>query len=279
VARATVDPDAFNAFEAAGWEEKADGYDFFFGALTSRFAGPLLDAANVTDGTRVLDVATGPGYVARAAKERGAEATGVDIADSMVATARRLHPGVDFRRGDAQRLDFADASFDAVVSNFGVLHLGRPEAAAAEFFRVLRPGGRLAFTVWDLPERMRIIGVVTEAAAEAGAVPPEHVPHGPDIFRFAHEEEAEALLHDAGFEDLRFETRSAAHTVATSTDLWDGLLAGTLRTAIIIQAQPEDVRKRIREAFDRKLEEHRAGDALEVPVAVRLAAGRKPDAG
>jgi ubiquinone/menaquinone biosynthesis C-methylase UbiE len=136
---AGIEPDAFNAFEAAGWEKRAEDYDRFFRQLTSRMVQPLLDAASVTSGTRVLDIATGPGYVAGQAAARGAEVVGVDIAEAMVALARRLHLDVDFRQADAHALPFDDSSFDAVVGNFAILHLGRPEQAAAEFARVLVP--------------------------------------------------------------------------------------------------------------------------------------------
>ena len=94
-----IDPDAFNAFEASGWEEKAGGYDRLVGHVTSRFAGPLLDAANVTQGTRVLDLATGPGYVAAQAAERGASVVGVDVAGS---DDRRL-PGGSIRTSTSAR--------------------------------------------------------------------------------------------------------------------------------------------------------------------------------
>ena len=80
VGRPAIDPDAFNAFEAAGWEERAPGYDRFFGSITSRLAAPLLDAARVGERTRVLDVATGPGYIAGEASARGASVVGVDVA-------------------------------------------------------------------------------------------------------------------------------------------------------------------------------------------------------
>ena len=59
----------------------------------------------------------------------------MDVAQAMVALARRLHPDVDFRQADAHALPFEDSSFDAVVGNFVILHLGRPEQAAAEFVR------------------------------------------------------------------------------------------------------------------------------------------------
>src|SRR3954469_20200810 len=78
-----VDADAFNAFEAAGWEKQVSGYEDFFGPITTRLVGPLLDAAEVGRGARVLDVASGPGYVAAAAAERGAVVIGVDIAEGM----------------------------------------------------------------------------------------------------------------------------------------------------------------------------------------------------
>ena len=97
----------------------------------------LLDDASVRGGTRVLDIASGPGFVAAMAAERGALVVGVDIAEAMVALARRLHPQLDFRRGNAEALPFGDESFDAVVANLLMLHLGRPERACTDFVRVL----------------------------------------------------------------------------------------------------------------------------------------------
>src|SRR5262249_32374204 len=150
-ALAAIDAEAFNAFEAAGWELQAPGYDAFFGQITSRLIDPLLNAADVRTGDRVLDVATGPGYAAARAAGRGAEGVGVDVAEAMVTLARRRRPELEFQQADAHALPFADASFDAVVANFLVLHLGQPEQAVSEFVRVLAPGGRLALTAWDLP--------------------------------------------------------------------------------------------------------------------------------
>src|SRR3954467_13962799 len=184
----TVDPDAFNAFEAAGWEERPAGYDDFFGAITTRVVGALLDAPAVGPpvgaaaggpGTPALDVATGPGYVAAEAAARGAFVLGVDVAESMLALARRLHPELEFRSGDAEALWCRDGMFDAVVANFLLLHLGRPERAAAELARVLAPGGRVALTVWDVPAAARLNGVLVDALAEAGAGPPPGLPEGP----------------------------------------------------------------------------------------------------
>ena len=92
-------------------------------------------------GTRVLDVATGPGTIAGVAAARGADVVGLDFSGAMIAEATRLHPAVAFREGDAHALPFDAASFDAVVMNFGLLHLARPETAMAEAHRVLRGDG------------------------------------------------------------------------------------------------------------------------------------------
>ncbi len=174
-----IDPDAFNAFEAASWDAQAPGYDGFLGRITGRLVEPLLDAAGVGPGTRVLDLATGPGYAAGRAAERGASVVGIDIAPAMLEVAGRLHPELELRQADAHELPFDDASFDAVVGNFLILHLGRPEQAAAEFARVLRPGGRLALTAWDLAERARLFELFLQAVAEGGAVPPPICPRDP----------------------------------------------------------------------------------------------------
>lgn len=272
----TVDADAFNVFEAAGWEKQAPGYDDFFGPITTRLVEPLLDAAEVGRGARVLDVASGPGYVAAAAAERGASVVGVDIAEAMISLARRLHPQLEFRHANAEALPFADGSFDAVVANFLMLHLGRPERAAAEFVRVLAPGGRLALTVWDLPERARFLGVLLDALAAAGASPPEDIPVGPPIFRFSDEREFAGLLGSQRLEDIRVRTISFTHPESSPDALWRGLLGGTVRTSALILRQTSAMQRQIRVAFDRIVQQYEVGARLELPVAVKLASARKP---
>ena len=271
------DADAFDAFEAAGWAAKdAAEYDSVAGRVTSRLADPLLAAVAAEAGTRLLDVATGPGYVASRAVERGVDAVGLDFSEAMLAFARSRSPGVEFVRGDATALPFADASFDAVVAAFVLLHLGVPERAASESARVLRPGGRAAFTVWDVPSRGRWLGVLLDAIGDAGATPPVDVPPGPPLFRFAAEDELSALLEDAGLSDVRVETIDFALQLESADELWDGLVEGTVRVRPLVQSQTDEVRRAIRARFDELLEEHRGETGFEVPVAVKLGSGRKP---
>jgi SAM-dependent methyltransferase len=258
--------EAFNAFEAAGWERQVQGYEEFFVPITGRLADPLLDAARVGPGTVTLDVASGPGHIAAAAARRGASVTGVDVAEGMLARAREAHPEVRFLHGDAEALPFDDASFDAVVAGFVLLHLGRPERAAAEFARVLRPGGRVALAMWDFPDRARFIGVLLEATAEVGAAPPPGMPAGPPIFRFADEAELAGLL--GAFDDVAIETVRFPLRFGSSDVLWRGLLGGTVRLSALVLRQPPDVQEQIRAAFDRIV-----GGAEELPVSVKLARG------
>ena len=271
-----IDLDAFREFEVGGWEKVGGAYDRFVGSITARVIDPLLEAARVAPTARVLDVATGPGYVAARAGERGASVIGVDISAPMVALASRNHPGIEFRQADAEKLPFEGGSFDAVVSNFILGHLAYPERAVLELARVLKPQGFLALSWWDVPERARILGLFVDAVREAGASPPPDLPPGPPMFRFSADAELSKLLGTAGLRDIEVRVVSFSHRVSGSDELWDGLLPGTVRTQALIFRQTAEMQRRIRGALDRLLRQYAVGDGFEVPVSVKIAAGRKP---
>ena len=269
-----IDADAFNAFEAAGWDARAVEYDHYWPALTNRLSDPLLDAVGAGPGTRVIDVACGPGYLAGRAAERGALAVGVDIAEPMIRLARRRFPRAEFRQGDAQALPFPDRCFDAVVANLGLPHFGQPEQVVREFRRVLTPGGRVALTAWNHPADARLVGVLLEAVHEVGVTVPETVPAGPNFFRFADDAEFESLLKDQDFIDIGVRTVEFVHSIDSADELWDGLLHGTVRTAAVVRAQPDDVIRQIRADFNRRVEGYRTGATYRLPVSFKLAHAR-----
>ncbi len=274
---AVIDTERFNAFEREGWAETSIGaYDRVFGPITSRVIDELLDVAEVGAKTRVLDVAAGPGYVAARAALRGAKTTGVDLSPQMLEVARRTYPNVDFLCADAEELPLPEASFDAVVANFCLLHLGRPEKAAASFARVLSPGGRVALTVWGPPERARLFGLILEACRRVGASVPSEVPPGPDFFRFSADGEFSRLLLGAGFERVAIRTLEFSHFAPDADLLWTGLLEGTVRTRALLRLQTDDARRRIRAEFLRLIEAYRTKTGFEVPFSVKLGAGHKP---
>lgn len=105
-----------------------------------------------TPGERWLDIATGTGAVAARAARAGAHVIGVDIAPALIDTARQLAAAeglnVQFEVGDAERLEYRDASFDVVASAQGTMFAPDHEAVARELARVCRPGGRLGLTCW-----------------------------------------------------------------------------------------------------------------------------------
>jgi ubiquinone/menaquinone biosynthesis C-methylase UbiE len=126
-------------------------------------------------GSRVLDVATGTGNLAIPLARSGCEVTGVDIATNLLeqAQARAAAEGltITFDEGDAERMPYADARFDAVVTMFGAMFAPRPEIVASELARVLKPGGRLAMANWN-PESF------TGAMFRLGT---KHVPPPPGV--------------------------------------------------------------------------------------------------
>ncbi len=124
----------------------------FVPSLTGPFAPIVADAAGITSGDRVLDVASGTGVVAREAARRvgaSGRVTGLDANPGMLAVARERAPDLTWQRGTAESLPFPDGSFDAVVSQFGLMFFTDRRAAIREMRRVLRPGGRAAIAVWD----------------------------------------------------------------------------------------------------------------------------------
>jgi ubiquinone/menaquinone biosynthesis C-methylase UbiE len=271
------DAEAFDAFEAAGWTTKdATAYDSLAGRVTSQLADPLLDAVGAGPCTKLLDVATGPGYVAARAAERGAETIGLDFSESMLDYARAHVPGVEFVQGDATAMPFENESFDAVTAAFVLLHLGAPERAVAEAARVLRPEGRAAFTAWDVPARGRWIGVFFDAFMAAGADPPEEVPAGPNFFEFADDEAFAAVLERSGLGDVEVRTVEFSLRLDHGNELWDGLIRGSVRVGPMVLGQPEELQQAIRRNYDELLEAYRIEAAYEVPVSVKLASGRKP---
>jgi len=130
--------------------------ELFVPALFQQWGSVVAQAAGVGPGQRVLDVACGTGVLAMAAAERvgpAGKVVGLDVNEDMLKVARRKSERIEWKEGRAESLGFPDASFDAVVSQFGFMFFTDRVAALREMMRVLRPGGRLAVAVCDSLER------------------------------------------------------------------------------------------------------------------------------
>jgi SAM-dependent methyltransferase len=271
-----INAEAFRAFEQEGWDKRAASYGQFFTAVSEHNVAPLLDAASIRAANRVLDAGCGPGNLSAAAATRGASVVGTDLSQVMVALARSRHPELEFRQADAERLPFPDGTFDAVVANLLIPHLPRPEAAIAELARVLKPGGRLAVSMWDLPERSRLVGVIWEAIAEVGAPPPPGIPPGPPPFRYSDEDELAGLLRSAGLMKISLRRIGFRHPVPTGEEVWKAWTEGSVRTASSVTGQPAQLQRRIRAAFDRRVGVYATDGGRSVPVSFLVASGHKP---
>jgi len=198
----------------------AEVYDaFFVPALFEEWPPRLARAAGLRPGQRVLDVACGTGVLARHAARvvgAGGEVVGLDLNPGMLEVARRRAPGASWREGTAEALPFADARFDAVLSQFGLMFFADRAGALREMWRVLRPGGALAVAVWarleDTPgyaALARLLRRVLDAEAAAALEAP---------FSLGARAALEALAGEAGIAGARVETHEGTTRFASLHD-------------------------------------------------------------
>lgn len=261
------------------WEKHRTVIERMFAPVTAA----LLEEAGVARGQRVLDVATGPGEPALSVAARvgpDGRVEGVDIVPAMIdaarrETARRGLTNASFRRASAEELPFADGTFDAVLSRFGVMFFPSPLAGLREMARVLRPGGRLALAVWHLAERNPFHTIVAEILARFVAVPaPE--PDAPEAFRFAARGKLLALAHAAGMAEPRERLLEFSLEVPLSAeDFWvlRTEMSDTLRTKLArLPAQAvEEMRRLVLEA----LVPHAHAGGLSLPAEILLVSGQR----
>ncbi|WP_431958996.1 class I SAM-dependent methyltransferase [Actinacidiphila sp. bgisy160] len=252
---------AFDGYERRTWAGRADAFAGSFARLCAYPVPQLLDAAAVEYGVRVLDVGTGTGTAAAAACERGAKVTAVDAEPSMVERAALAVPSAEVLTAALPALPFEDGVFDAVVGNFVLNHVGRPRTALAELRRVVRPGGRIALTIWAVPAPagQALLGRAVEMA---GVTRPSHLPPLAAADDFPRDQDGlaglmtSAGLREAACRKLRWDHRASAE------EWWSGPASGVAFIGQLLLSQSEETRSEVKRHFDALTQEFLGQDGL-----------------
>ncbi|MFD0683806.1 class I SAM-dependent methyltransferase [Actinomadura fibrosa] len=262
----------FDLFERELWAGRAAAYERGFAQLTRYMVDPLLDAAGVGTGTRLLDVGTGPGFVSAEAVRRGADVSAMDADPDMAATALRNVPGLDVHVAVLPEIPFPDGSFDAVVGNFVINHVGAPQVALDELRRILAPGGRLALSAWVMPGT-GALGVVREAIDSVGVPWPDDVPV-PPFMEYGEPVAFRRLVVEAGYADVAVEEITWEH-LTDPEEWWEtGALAGVGTNGAIVARQDAATVARVKAEYDQIVTKYATPDGkIALPAHALLVSG------
>jgi SAM-dependent methyltransferase len=227
------------------WEDMAAGWKATRAAFQDNVLPVshwLVEAIHPQPGHRVLELAAGLGDTGLLAAELVAPGGTVlitDGAENMVAAAREHAEevgatNVELRTMQAEWIDLPAASVDAVMCRFGYMLLFDPEAALRETRRVLKPGGRVAFAVWDALERNPWMKVLREALVSSG-LSPAPVPEGPGPFALGSQDAVRELLAATGFDDVEVEPLDLTLRAASLDAWWDHVMQTSMTTAAVVQ--------------------------------------------
>lgn len=274
------DGEVVKAWEKKGYDRVAATYGVNDAEGADEGRQQLLTSVEVSFGDSVLDVCCGPGWLTiEASRIVGPEGTaiGVDLSTGMhtqaTANARESGSTARFQVMDAEKLEFSDSSFDAVVCSYGLMHIPDPGLAVSEMARVLRPGGRLALRVWASPERSVFLGLLAQSLRHAAgdSLP---IDYGYTT-RLGAPGVLESLLADARLSDVKVQTVEDTISTPSAEEFWEGFQGGAGIFAILVEGLNEDQRTTAVAEFQRLSEVYRRGDELVLPADYLLATARR----
>jgi ubiquinone/menaquinone biosynthesis C-methylase UbiE len=276
------DPAAHTAESREVWSEAAERYEKLSNALFARTAEQFVEFAGLKKGWRVLDLACGPGIASRAAAvkigERGS-VLAADLAPGMIARAKdapapkRAAP-IEWKILDAHALPLPDSSFDAVISQLGLMLFAQPDVALAEMTRVTEPGGVVACLVQGRREKMLFTSLVLHAIVEAD--PSLRAPQGaPTLYTFGPDGALDGAFARAGLLEISTKRLSGAFRFTSPEDYWTTMTEGAGRTGAMLRSLCEKDQAWVKKTVLRRAAKNKVGSGIEVPYEFMMARGHK----
>lgn len=277
------DPAAHTAEAKEVWSEAAERYEKLSNSLFAKTAEEFVEFAGLRKKWRVLDVACGPGIATRAAAMRIDEkgsVLGVDLAPGMLArakavpAAKRCAP-IEYAEMDVHDLKLETASFDAAISQLGLMLFAQPDKALAEMVRVVKPGGVVACLVQGRREKMLFTSLVLHAITECD--PDLRAPYGaPTIYSFGPDGALEAAFARAGLQELSTKRLTGTFRFSSPEEYWTTMTEGAGRTGAMLRSLDEKGQAWVKKTVLRRALKNKTRSGIEIPYEFMMARGFKP---
>jgi ubiquinone/menaquinone biosynthesis C-methylase UbiE len=224
-----ADPQEFKIMQRRGWDSAAEGWKKWWKTIEDGaqvVSDRLVELAQIRQGSKVLDIATGIGEpaVTAARKARpGGKVIAIDISPQMLAIAKEraeengLGDVIEFKEADAESFSLPSSGFDAIISRFGLMFLPDLPNALKTMREALVPGGRIAAAVWSTPQSVPSLSLAFGTVMKELGIPPP-APGTPGPFSLADKNVLQEKFRQAGYQNVKIETGNTSFRLSSPED-------------------------------------------------------------